>query len=259
MANPKWSSQNSGYETAIWAAKIVFCFLGVVSCGAAVRAAMGALASARPGFWASLRSWLAPQYLFVAVHFIILVIWKLSDQQQQHRHHLEQWAAEAGTAESENPTKIESFEPPPAAGLPRKPSPEIWRDEISPSPTTGEVLALDPVEHSPSDASSLTTESCERSTPSSAFARQKSVQPETETSIAMAEREDEAAASAELENDSMEATWMAIMEKSSRPELTPPPVAATSSASHEDMNRRFDDFIKKNHDQIRLLSSRRQP
>ncbi|CAL9126854.1 unnamed protein product [Musa textilis] len=257
MANPKWSSQISGYETAIWAAKIVFCFLGVVSCGAAVRAAMGALASALPGFWASLRSWLAPQYLFVAVHFIILVIWKLSDQQQQHRRHLEQWAAEAGTAESENPTKIESFEPPPVAGLPRKPSPEIWRDEISPPPTTGEVLALDPSDHSPSDASCLTTEFCERSTPSSACASQKSVQPEAETSIAMAEEEDEAAA--ELENDSMEATWRAIMEKSARPELTPRPVAAPSSASHEDMKRRFDDFIKKNHEQIRLLSSRRQP
>ncbi|KAJ8461599.1 hypothetical protein OPV22_034525 [Ensete ventricosum] len=251
MANPKWSSQSSGYETAIWAAKIVFCFLGVVSCGAAVRAAMGALASALPSFWASLRSWLAPQYLFVAVHFIILVIWKLSDQQQQHRRHLEQWAAEAGIPESEKLTKIESFEPPPAAGLPRKPSPEIWR---APPPTTGEVLALDPGKHSPSDAS---TESCESSTPSSAFEGQRSVQPEAETSIAMAEEEDEAAAAAaELENDSMEATWKAIMEKSSRPALTPP---APSSASHEDMNRRFDDFIKKNHEQIRLLSSRRQP
>ncbi|CAL9136601.1 unnamed protein product [Musa acuminata var. zebrina] len=256
MANPRWNSQTNGYDTAIWAAKIAFCFLGILSFGAAARAAIpaaaGALASAVPGFWEFLRSWLAPPYLFIAVHLIILVIWKLSDQKQEHHQHREQWAAAERMAEPENPAKM-------------------WRDEISPSLTTPAVRAPDPGEFSTSDASCLTTESGEISTASSASAVKKSVEPESMSSLTVKKYEDEAAAAATAAgtaNDSMEATWKAIMEKSPRAAEVPPPTASSgrgsrqpvappSSTGQDELNRRCDDFIKKNYEQIRFLSSRR--
>ncbi|KAJ8465983.1 hypothetical protein OPV22_028535 [Ensete ventricosum] len=225
MANPRWNSQTNGYDTAIWAAKITFCFIGILSFGAAARAAVPAaveaLASAVPGFWEFLRTWLAPPYLFIAVHFIILVIWKLSDQKQEHHQHREQWAAAELMAEPGNPAKVKSFEPLHISPVPilRKPSPEMWRDEISPSPTTPALRAPDPGESSTSDASCLTTESGEISTASSASVVKKSAEPESMSSLKVKKDEDEAAAvatAAGIENDSMEATWKAIMEKSSR-------------------------------------------
>ncbi|CAL9063338.1 unnamed protein product [Musa banksii] len=247
MAATKWSSQTSGYETAIWATKIAFCFLGVVSCGAAARAAVPAaaevLSSALPGFCASLRSWLAPPYLLIAVHFIILAIWKLSDQMQ----HREQWAVEERTAEPGSPRRFKAFEPAPTAGLLRGPSPGIL-----PPPTTMATPAPDPVERSPSEASCLTAESGDRSTASSALASKRSVEPESQSSMTTVEEEDEAVAVAETEIESTDATRKMIGEQS-----PPPPQPPAASASHDELNRRFDDFIKKNREQIRLLSSRR--
>ncbi|RZR76150.1 hypothetical protein BHM03_00000774 [Ensete ventricosum] len=244
MAATKWSSQTSGYETAIWATKIAFCFLGVVSCGAAARAAVPAaaeaLSAALPGFCASLRSWLAPPYLFIAVHLIILVIWKLSDQMQ----HREQWTVEERTAEPGSPRRFKAFGPAPTAGLLRVPSPGIL-----PPPTTMATPAPDPVERSPSEASCLTAESGLRSTASSALASKRSVEPESQCGMTTVE-EEVAEAVAGTENESTEAPRKVIGEQS------PPPAAA--HASHDELNRQFDDFIKKNREQIRLLSSRRR-
>lgn len=56
-------------------------------------------------------------------------------------------------------------------------------------------------------------------------------------------------------DDSMDATWKAIMEKTPRP-VVPTPSQATetteASVGADEMNRRFEDFIKKSRDQIRL-------
>ncbi|WOL18212.1 hypothetical protein Cni_G27005 [Canna indica] len=275
MGNPQWSSKTSGYETAIWAAKISFCFLGVLAFGAGARSAVpavaGAVSSSLPGFWASLRSWFAPPYLFVTVHLIIFVIWKLSDQKHHHRNR-EQWAAEEHMADSGNPAKVKSLESSDATPLLRKPSPEIWRDEISPSPSvTAVAVSLpdpDSDKSSTSDASCLTTETGERSTASSAPVVNKSAEPETKSSITVEDEEDLVAAAvtaAGIENESMEATWKAILEKSSRAAAQTPAAASRrgveappSSTGHDELNRRINDFIKRNHEQIRFLNGRRQ-
>lgn len=245
----------------ILAAKIAFCFLGVLSFGGAARvavpAAIGALASALPGSLSFLRSWIAPPYLLVAIHFIVLVIWKLSEQQQHHHHHSEQWKAQERKTEPENPRKIECFETIPDASLLRTPSPEICRDEISISPKTAAAVPGPELgESSSSDASCLTKESDKRSMASSVFLAKEIVEPESKSSIAVSEDVPAAAGKAGMEDVSMNATWKAIMEKPSRaarrPEESPP------SASHEELNRRFEDFIKKNYEQIRLPSSRRR-
>ncbi|XP_074591812.1 uncharacterized protein LOC141847654 [Curcuma longa] len=270
MANPPWRLRAGGYATAIWAAKIAFCFLGVLFVGAAARAAVpaaaAALASSLPGLRASLLSWIRPMYLFIAVHFIILVIWKLSDQKQQR----EQWSAE----EFGDPETFRSFDNSRSSNITRKLSPDIWSDEISQSPSPAAVSSPDLADSSQSDASCLTIDSVERSTASSMTSIEKSAEPESDRGTTVEEEEDLAAALAiaDVENDSMEATWKAIMEKPSRT-AAPPSAAASPSpswrdyrrqdpppppAGHDEMTQRFDEFIKKNHQQIRFHTSRRR-
>ncbi|XP_074565390.1 uncharacterized protein LOC141821909 [Curcuma longa] len=251
MANPGPSSWTRGDETLIRASKIGFLLLCVLSAGAAGRvavpAAAEALAVALPGYRAALRSWLAPPYLFVAVHLIIFVIWKLSDQKQQDR---EQWAAEARMVDSGKPKSSNFLGSPPVSGLLGKPSPYTWRPEMPPSSTAAAVLAPDPVESSPSDASCLTTDSDEVRAVSSAVTGKKA-----------SEEEDEAAAG-EIANESMEAAWKAITENTprspamSRRKASQPAEAPSSSATPDEFNQRIDDFIKKTHEQLRLLNGR---
>ncbi|XP_042450122.1 uncharacterized protein LOC122034833 [Zingiber officinale] len=264
MANPRWRLRAGGYATAIWAFKITFFFLGVLFVGAAARAAVpaaaGALASSLPGPRAAFLSWIRPPFLFIAVHFIILVIWKLSDQKQQR----EQWSAE----EFGDPEMVKSFDNSRSSNINRKPSTDIWSDEISQSPSP------DLTESSQSDASCLTVDSVERSTASSVSSIKKSAEPESDRGATVEEEEDLAAALAiaGVENDSMEATWKAIMDKPSRT-AAPPSEAASPAPSrrdyrpldpppppvgHDELTQRFDEFIKKNHQQIRFHTSRRR-
>ncbi|XP_074580415.1 uncharacterized protein LOC141836849 [Curcuma longa] len=253
MANPQWKLQRDGHDSAIWTIKISFCFLSILSFGgaaarAAVPATAGALSSSLPGLWAYLRYLLAPPYLFIAVHFMILVIWKLSNQKQQEQQR-EQWPAEEPGSD---PTKIKPFDYSHSYELIRNPSPEICCHEIPLSPSTEAISSPDPAEStSSSDISCLTSDSVERSTASSAFAVKKIAEPEPERCITEEEDEELAAAlaTAGIENNSMEMTWKAIMEKSTRPFPSPPP---SSSVGQDDITQRFDDFIKKNYEQIRL-------
>lgn len=243
MVNPQWRLRAGGFETAIWVAKIAFCFLGVLFVGGAARtavpAAAGAFASSFPGLRAALLSRIRPPYLFIAVHFIILVIWK-----------------------------IKSFESSRSSNINRMPSSDSWSDVIPQSPPPAAVSSPDLAEPSASDASCLTTDSVERSTASSMSSIEKSAEPESDRGATVEEEEDVTAALAiaGVENDSMEATWKAIIEQPSRT-AAPPSAAALPSPSrrgyrrldpppppavHDEWTQRFEEFIQKNHQQIRF-------
>lgn len=268
MANPESSSWTRRYETLIRASKIAFLLLCVLSAGAvarvAVPAAAEAVAVAFPGYRAALRSWLAPPYLFVAVHFIIFVIWRLSDQKQlQEQQGREQWAAESRIVDSGKHKKSKSLGSPPVSGILGKPSPDTWRSEMSPSSTAAAVLASDPAESSPSDASCLTTDADEVYAVSSAVMVKGRLEEDSNSSVKEEEEEGEAAAG-EIANESMETTWKVFMENTPRsPAMSRrklrQPAEAPPSATTDEFNRRIDDFIKKTHEQIRLLNGRRRP
>ncbi|XP_042451287.1 uncharacterized protein LOC122036136 [Zingiber officinale] len=248
MANPQWRLQSDAHESTIWAIKISFCFLGIVSFGAATRAAVpataGALYSALPGLRASLRPWFSPPYLFVAVHFMILAIWKLSDRKQQRQS--ERWSA---TEPGGDPIKIKSFVSAHSYELNQKCSPVIHCDEISLSSASA---AISSSESSSSNISCLTLDSVESSTASS----KKAI--ELDSKRCITEEEDRelvtALETAGIENDSMEVAWKAITEKSSQASAWPAPAPAppSSFAGDDDLTQRFEDFIKKNHEQIRF-------
>lgn len=235
MADRGPRSLGNGVEKAIWASKIVFFLLGILSAvRLAVPPAAAALSSAVPRLSASLCSCLAPPYLLVVIHLIILLIWKLSDQ--RHHPHGEPWHVEEKPPEAVDVVKIKPSEPPPpppppASSLSPDPTP-LSSPRIQPSPGPDETLDPD------SGDSQLTDDG---------------------------DPPDEATESSD-ENDSMEATWKAIMENTPRGGGTPgnaeprrpsPAPAAIrarlpSVTGREELNQRFDDFIKKRHDQIRL-------
>lgn len=156
-----------------------------------------------------------------------------------------------------NPKKSKFLGSPPVAGISVKPSPDIWRLEMTPS-SAAAVVGSDPIERSPSDASCLTTESDAVRVVSSAVISKRGVEEESKSSVKKVEEGYEATAMA---NESMEATSKAIMGKTPRSPATPrrearQPAAAPSPSATDEFNRRIDDFIKKNREQIRLLNGR---
>ncbi|XP_042446335.1 uncharacterized protein LOC122031266 [Zingiber officinale] len=210
------------------------------------------------GLRAAHLSWIRPPHLFITVHFIILVNWKLSDQKQQR----EQWSAE----EFGDPEMVKSFDNSRSSNINRKPSPDIWSDEISQS------ASPDLAESSQSYASCLTIDSVERSSASSVSSIKKSAEPESDRGTTVEEEEDLATAIAGVENDSMEVTWKAIIDKPSRTAAPPSEVASPSPSrrdyrrvdplpppvGHAELTQRFDEFIKKNHQKIQFHTSRRR-
>ncbi|XP_019710870.2 uncharacterized protein [Elaeis guineensis] len=257
----------SGYQTAIFAAKVAFLLAGILSIAAVARIAVpyaaSLLASAVPRTWDALSTWLVPPYLFITVHLIIIVIWKLSDHKHHHQTH--SWPADDMSPDAPQPLKPKYLG---AAPLLTKPSPEIWR-EFSHHPPESEAatpaMAKEPADPSPpSDASCLTTESDEKSTASSRLDIKKSIVSAPESVEPVEEEEEEAPVPVlEIEeNNSMDDTWKAIMQRSSSsrseaaagrgirlPEVVR---AAPVVADPDEMNRRFEDFIKKKKDEIRL-------
>lgn len=74
-------------ETAAWAAKILFLLVGIVSTAVltsrfAFPYLLRLVSFSLPKLRNHVLSWLAPPYLFITVHFIIMVIWKLHRNQR---------------------------------------------------------------------------------------------------------------------------------------------------------------------------------
>ncbi|KAG0472913.1 hypothetical protein HPP92_014379 [Vanilla planifolia] len=220
-----------------------------------------------PRLWSAVRSSAAPSYLFVAVNFIILTIWKLSENRTLH---MDQCLEEESDSLS-HPASISVKPRDLGSSLPlpllRKPSPE---NSTSKSPSFSAANAEEPSLAVFSESSCVTKESEERSTASSAPTVLATL--DSASSVLDTEEEEQAVVDDTGENDSLEATWNAIMQKSGpygRPSLrTPAELPAYSmrsvrlpttarvsdafSEGHDEMNQLFENFIKKNHDQIRL-------
>ncbi|KAM0949737.1 hypothetical protein DsansV1_C05g0055721 [Dioscorea sansibarensis] len=218
---------------AHWAARLAVLLAGAASAAALARTSIPyslALLSSLPGAWSSFRSWLAPPYLFAAIHFIIIIIWKLSDNKQNNR--------------DADP------QPKPRDIVSRKPSAELWT-EIRTDLLESDCRSPDPAveQEQSSDGSCVTDES--------------------------------------LVNETMDATWKAIVEAAASParpqlrksetwertdrapatEVARDPVfrhSATFKESsgwrgrevpvmgHEELDQRFEAFIRMNREEMRL-------
>lgn len=244
----------TGFGTAIWAARLAGVVSVLLLARTAVPFSVVLLASGFPRLWSAIRCWLVPPYLFITVHLMIIIIWKLSEHKQHGDHRPEEEKSAPDAPLPASPTD-----------LVRKPSPEILHG-ISPfigDPAESEAKTPVPFPKSgesmpepSSDASCLTTESDENSTASSHHDIKKGITLTMTSTEAPTEEEDD---------DTMDATWKAIMKggaarvvRFSAPEAEPPEAVAAggglrrdpSEPGHEEWNRRFDAFIKKNYEQI---------
>lgn len=189
-----------------------------------------ALSSSFPSLWSFLRVWLVPPYLFITIHVIIAAIWKLSDQ-KLHRNPNEK------THDAVKPLDL-----------------SLDRDN-APRKAVSEDIILEPDVTSPISASKsaescMTTDSEENAAVSSRFDFEKSEKEEAmdledtwETIVmkksATWERSSETAAvAAEVAGERVVKRSVTFKE--------PPAVDGT-----DELNRRFEAFIKKNYDQIR--------
>ncbi|CAO2044230.1 unnamed protein product [Urochloa humidicola] len=253
--------------TTVLAAKVAFASAALAAAASLARLAVPQLVSVAgavvPRAWAVARFWLVPPYLFVTVHLIILVIWKLSD----HKHFHQAQAA------PKDPWPVAHHTPPAPAVLPAEvpavPAIKVKEDfdaaagyldhEFSPDSGGGE--------------SCVTTESDEDASSSSPSSyatdvRRSMAPPPPHEPALFLEREPSLPPSQTLDgdgDDDLDATWKAIMQRTrpaaaaaapatspaprppaQRSPQRPPPRARDPSVGAEEMNRRFDDFIKKN-------------
>lgn len=259
-----------GLATTLLAAKVAFASAALAGAASFVRLAVPQLVSAAsaffPSLWAAARVWLVPPYLFVTVHLIILVIWKLSDhkhfQAQQHKdpwHHHPSHSPPVAVPAAEDATSVvnpkEEFVAAAEYGEPLEPVPEISSD--SGGGESCVTTESDDYEDAPS-ATSYLADARRSLAPAQEHAvleRELSPPPPAVAATAVDFRVDDD------DDDDLDATWKAIMQKT-RPEAaeapaappaqpSPPKTARDPSVGAEEMNKRFDDFIKKNRHSFR--------
>lgn len=248
--------------TTVLAAKVALASAALAAAASLARLAVPRLVSVAgavlPRAWAVARLWLVPPYLFVTVHLIILVIWKLSD----HRH-----LQQAAHAPHKDPWPV--AQPPPAAVHGHAAevvaaAPVVKaKEDFGSLAAYGEPLEAEFSPDSGGGESCVTTESDEDASSSSSPSSyapdvRRSLAPAQERAVLL-EREPSQVVDADGDDD-LDATWNAIMQKT-RPAARPPaqhqqsppkqrpprtPRARDPSVGAEEMNRRFDDFIKKN-------------
>ncbi|PKA47299.1 hypothetical protein AXF42_Ash017244 [Apostasia shenzhenica] len=245
------------------ASKLAALLAGILFAGAlawlAVPCVTRLLAAVGPGFWITARASIAPSYLFVAVNLIIIAIWNLSEKRATNTGHRPE--EESNT----DPTPISLKSKDLASSLSASPS-EFLKTPSNPTENDEECSpALR------SESSCVTTESEEKST---ATSRSSLVLSDPALTSVDPVAEEAPAAEDWGVNDSLDATWNAIMRKSGRgerssllqahkPSKWPDPVSAAASGGdamsmcNDEMDQRFEEFIQKNYDQIRLRNSQK--
>ncbi|KAG8066711.1 hypothetical protein GUJ93_ZPchr0004g38612 [Zizania palustris] len=255
-----------GLVTTLLAAKVVFALAALAAATSFARLAVPQLVAVAgavfPRVWAAARLWLVPPYLFVTVHLIIVVIWKLSDnkhfQAQQQQQLKDPWPNHPP-----HPPPVAILAAEDAASL-VKPKEEFGvaaeygslpeseaSPEISPDSGGGESCVTTEADEDASSAASYISDARRSLAPAqehSALEREFSLPPPVAATPVGSGDDD----------DDLDATWKAIMQKT-RPaaaaaamapppaqKTPPPPRARDPSIGAEEMNRRFDDFIKKN-------------
>ncbi|KAG2575685.1 uncharacterized protein LOC120642109 [Panicum virgatum] len=259
--------------TTVLAAKVAFASAALLAAAASfARLAVPQLVSVAgavlPRAWAVARFWLVPPYLFVTVHLIILVIWKLSDhkhfQQAQAAHllHKDPWPVSVSQQHTPHPAPAAVPSSDVAA-----PAAVKAKEEFGFPAGYGEPLEHEFSPDSGGGDSCVTTESDEDATSSPSYVTDVRRSRAPAHQHAVLEREP-SLPSQTLDcdgdggDDDMDATWKAIMQKTrpaaaaapapaspppaQQPPQRPPPRARDPSVGAEEMNRRFDDFIKKN-------------
>lgn len=248
-----------GFSTTKFALLLAEILFAVIVAWFAIPFVFGFLGSAVPRLWVYVRSATAPPYLFLAINFIILTIWKLSENRSFYTDSLPEEDSNSNPGLfSLRSRDLGSAQ---AVQLLQKSLPEDCNKAHSISAGngllpdyTGEESSLAPAPES----SCLTAESEEKSISSPPPPPLGFSVPEPALAAMDPEREEVAMVDGRNEDDSLNATWNSIMRKSRRFPAPPavgkstPRECNPSSECNDDINQRFDDFIKKNYDQIRL-------
>ncbi|KAK7380131.1 hypothetical protein VNO78_32570 [Psophocarpus tetragonolobus] len=86
------SLKSNTFETAMWAAKLVLMSMGVISTLVLLKVAIvpytfHLVLSTLPQFWGSVRSWLTPPFIYIIVNFIIITIAASSNFHPKNSNH----------------------------------------------------------------------------------------------------------------------------------------------------------------------------
>ncbi|KAK8960361.1 hypothetical protein KSP40_PGU021190 [Platanthera guangdongensis] len=210
---------------------------------------LGFLSSASPRIWTHLRSSTAPRYLFLAVNFIIFTVWKLSVNRAIHADCLPEEEKNSNPPDLSSSHTVRILQK--ISSEDRNEIPSI-HDENATSPYyAGEELSPAP----PSELSCVTTEHEEKPIAASSSSFSSAVSLPQPALIPKNPDQTEETTVIDLDEEaSLDATWSSIMRNSRREAA---PVAKTAGRvpppeGNDEINQRFDEFIKKNYDQIRL-------
>lgn len=255
-----------GLAKTLLAAKVAFASAALAAAASFARLAVPQLVSVAGAFfpraWAAARVWLVPPYLFVTVHLIILVIWRLSGHKHvQAQQHKDLWHHQPS-------------HPPPVAvsAAEEAASPVNPKEVFVAAAEYGEPLEPECSPDSGGGESCVTTESDEDVSCEAYYLAdaRRSLAPAQEHAVLDPELSPpppSVAATAvdcgvDDDDDDLDATWKSIMHKTrpeaaaapAAPPVQPPPPpgrARDPSVGAEEMNKRFDDFIKKSRHSFR--------